>query len=956
MLTATDLYKLTGTADESNSCHGQMRGCTKHYNEILDTAWSLNQQISNDSEGLAKIENILHTAGSDILKRRLTALKTYVGNLDKETNSNHIKQAFTALAFENNQKISANSFNAKAKSQLAGIVITAHPTFSLSKEAWAYATAVLAQNDSNSSKPAASPSGQNGLSLLPTSSPTLDDELHYANAAIRNIRLSLRGIWRIFMQVTMELYPEDWQNIVPSIATVASWVGFDLDGRTDIGWAQSLYFRYYTTLLGLEELQSFWSTIQQTLPTETNSDSHDIKNALIDLHTCFADGLKNLETAEKNDHFAAFNCAAVERRGAKDEARQKIHDSLNSLIKSDIENSVSLEIATFRAEWETIGLGLSHIHFRLNAAQLHNAIRPLINLQEAPDRSASRRHYLDAIANLLSNVEEETIHYGTLAEEQTTAKRVFMLAKQFRKHFDDNGSLRMLVAESDTPFTLLVALYYAKLFGVDDYVEISPLFETGIGLQRGDRVISELIDNKDFREYIEKQGRFCVQLGFSDSGRYVGQVAASLAIERFKLRLVRLWKARGLDNIDLVFFDTHGESIGRGAHPRSMIDRFEYTHSPEVRRALNEIGNSYKHEVSFQGGDGYLWFLNQDVTFAVITDLLSTRLKTPDTEPDLLYKNSDWSLDFFLTLTETQENLTFDSGYLRLIDSIGQSMLYPTGSRAVKRQGRKGIGNHLESIGQIRAIPNNAVLQQLGYMANSITGVGAAANRNARRFSEIIQKSPRLRQLIRMSLEALKRSDINILNAYLIGLSPTHWLDRCEQEQPSKKRSKMLRLSSLLEEIFDGAEMGAVLRKLRRDSFLLEDMLKATPDIDATKSPLNQTILALHIVRIGLIYFVYMKGMEVPRFSSRQDISLHDLIDQILHLNIFDTVDELRKIFPAHLHSEDDAQYGEEASYDITNTGGYIKEHKEIFDELEHAYELILKISSLIASEIGAVG
>jgi phosphoenolpyruvate carboxylase len=956
MLTATDLYKLTGTADESNSCHSQMRGCTKHYNEILDTAWSLNQQISNDPKGLAKIENILHTAGTDILERRLKKLKTYVKNLDKGTNANRIKQAFTALAFENNQKISANSFNAKAKSQLAGIVITAHPTFSLSKEAWAYATAVLSQNDSNSSKPATSPRGQDGLSLLPTSSPTLDDELHYANAAIRNIRLSFRGIWRIFMQVTMELYPEDWRNIVPSIATVASWVGFDLDGRTDIGWAQSLYFRYYTTLLGLEELQSFWSTIQNTLPPKANNDSLNITSALNDLHTCFADGLKNLEVAEKNDHFAAFNCAAVERRDAKDEARQKIHDSLNSLITSDIENSTSLEIATFRAEWETIGLGLSHIHFRLNAAQLHNAIRPLINLQEAPDRSASRRHYLDAIANLLSNVEEETIHYGTLAEEQTTAKRVFMLAKQFRKHFDDNGSLRMLVAESDTPFTLLVALYYAKLFGVNDYVEISPLFETGIGLQRGDRVISELIDNKDFREYIEKQGRFCVQLGFSDSGRYVGQVAASLAIERFKLRLVRLWKARGLDNIDLVFFDTHGESIGRGAHPRSMIDRFEYTHSPEVRRALNEIGNSYKHEVSFQGGDGYLWFLNQDITFAVITDLLSTRLKKPDTEPDLLYENSDWSLDFFLTLTETQENLTFDSGYLRLIDSIGQSMLYSTGSRAVKRQGRKGIGNHLESIGQIRAIPNNAVLQQLGYMANSITGVGAAANRNARRFSEIIQKSPRLRQLIRMSLEALKRSDVNILNAYLIGLSPAHWLDRCEQEQPSKKRSKMLRLSSLLEEIFDGAEMGAVLRKLRRDSFLLEDMLKATPDIDETKSPLNQTILALHIVRIGLIYFVYMKGMEVPRFSSRQDISLHDLIDQILHLNIFDTVDELRKIFPAHLHSDDDAQYGEEASYDITNTGGYIKEHKEIFDELEHAYELILKISSLIASEIGAVG
>ena len=954
MLQANNIYDLTGTAEESNSCHRKMRGCTKHYNEILDTAWILNQEINNNPNGLDKIETLLHSTGKDILERRIEKLRTYVSETQTNINFARLKNAFKALAYDAGDKISAQDFRNKAKTQLVGIVITAHPTFSLSKEAWTYATDVLAAKNTNSFS--ANTVSDNEFCLLPTASPTLEDELHYANAAIRNIRLGLRSVWRNFMEVTIELYPNDWQEITPSVATVASWVGFDLDGRTDIGWAQSLYFRYYTTLLGLEELHTFWSSIDKSLPSSERKHSDRLKSALETLQTCFSDGLNNLKKAEKENHFAAFNRAAVDRRSIKDAARQQVQSSLKQLVTANINRKIVLEIATFRAEWDTIGLGLSHIHFRLNAAQLHNAIRPLINLQEAPDRSASRRHYLDAVSNLLEEVKEETIHYGTLAEEQTTAKRVFMLAKQFRKHFDDNGSLRMLVAESDTPFTLLVALYYAKLFGVDDYVEISPLFETGIGLQRGDRVISELLDNKEFLAYIQKQERFCVQLGFSDSGRYVGQIAASLAIERFKLRLIRLWKARGLSKIDLVFFDTHGESIGRGAHPKSMIDRFEYTHTLEVRRSLNIIGNTYKHEVSFQGGDGYLWFLSQDITLAVITDLLVTRLKTPGSDIDLLYENSDWSLDFFLTLTETQENLTENQGYLRLIDSIGQSMLYPTGSRAVKRQGRKGIGNRLEAIGQIRAIPNNAVLQQLGYMANSITGVGVAANRNARRFSEIVKKSPRLRQLMRMSLEALKRSDINILTAYLIGLSPAHWLDRCESETPSKKRSKMLRLSNLLEDIFDGSEMGAVLRQLRRDSFLLEDMLKAISDIEEANPKLNQTILALHTIRVALIYFIYMKGMEVPRFSSRQDISLHDLIDQILHLNITDTVEELREIFPAHLHSEDDAKYGEDASYDISKTGGYIKEHEEIFDELEHAYELILKISSLISSEIGAVG
>ena len=225
----------------------------------------------------------------------------------------------------------------------------------------------------------------------------------------------------------------------------------------------------------------------------------------------------------------------------------------------------------------------------------------------------------------------------------------------------------MLIAESDTPFTLLAALYYARLFGVERQVEISPLFETADGMHHGDRVISELLDNPHFLDYVRAQGRFCVQLGFSDSGRYIGQPAATLAIERFKLRLIRLWEARGLQGVQLLFFDTHGESIGRGAHPRSLEDRFLYTHSSEVRRRLNELATPHKHEVSFQGGEGYLWFASERTALAVATDLLSARLTRPSTErADALYTQSGWALDFFLTLKATQERLGRHRGYLAL--------------------------------------------------------------------------------------------------------------------------------------------------------------------------------------------------------------------------------------------------------------------------------------------------
>ena len=37
-----------------------------------------------------------------------------------------------------------------------------------------------------------------------------------------------------------EIYPDRWRELTPRLMTVASWVGYDLDGRSDIGWTMTL--------------------------------------------------------------------------------------------------------------------------------------------------------------------------------------------------------------------------------------------------------------------------------------------------------------------------------------------------------------------------------------------------------------------------------------------------------------------------------------------------------------------------------------------------------------------------------------------------------------------------------------------------------------------------------------------------------------------------------------------
>ncbi len=223
-----------------------------------------------------------------------------------------------------------------------------------------------------------------------------------------------------------------------------------------------------------------------------------------------------------------------------------------------------------RASLRTHGLGLAHIHVRLNASQLHNAARRLVGLETEPNDPANRRSYFNTINDLLGRVRPLAISFESLMEERASAKRLMMTVAQIVKFIDAETPIRFLIAETETGFTLLAALYYARLFGVDDRIEISPLFETEEAFERGERVIEEALKSPHYRSYLERQGRLAVQFGFSDSGRFIGQMAATFRIERLRLRLAQLLERHGLCKLEAILFNTHGESIGRGGHPLTL--------------------------------------------------------------------------------------------------------------------------------------------------------------------------------------------------------------------------------------------------------------------------------------------------------------------------------------------------------------------------------------------------
>ena len=344
-------------------------------------------------------------------------------------------------------------------------------------------------------------------------------------------------------------------------------------------------------------------------------------------------------------------------------------------------------LLVMRASLRTHGLALAHIHVRLNASQLHNAVRRLVGLETEPNDPANRRSYFKTINDLLGRVRPVAISFGSMMTERASAKRLMMTVAQIVKFIDAETPIRFLIAETTTGFTLLAALYYARLFGVEDRIEISPLFETEEAFERGERVIEEALKSPHYRAYLGRQGRLAVQFGFSDSGRFIGQMAATFRIERLRLRIAQLLEQYGLGKLEVILFNTHGESIGRGGHPLTLADRLRYAAPPNSRAEFERRGVRVKEEISFQGGEGYLLFLTPAAAHASMRQILDFAFDVSDeTGNDPIYAAPDYSAEFFATVQQEFTNLVDDPDYAALLGLFGANLLYRTGSRPVARE------------------------------------------------------------------------------------------------------------------------------------------------------------------------------------------------------------------------------------------------------------------------------
>ncbi|MGO1944086.1 MAG: phosphoenolpyruvate carboxylase [Ancrocorticia sp.] len=181
---------------------------------------------------------------------------------------------------------------------------------------------------------------------------------------------------------------------------------------------------------------------------------------------------------------------------------------------------------------------------------------------------------------------------GELSEETEEVLEVFRTIAQLQKSYGPQAAGRYIISFTQSADDLAnvykLAHYAVGPGGTGPVLDVIPLFETFADLQASTRILTEFVTYPEFAARLrETGGQIEVMLGYSDSSKDVGPVAANLALYAAQANIAQWARERGLK---LTLFHGRGGALGRGGGPANTAILAQPPHSVDGRFKLTEQG------------------------------------------------------------------------------------------------------------------------------------------------------------------------------------------------------------------------------------------------------------------------------------------------------------------------------------------------------------------------------
>ena len=218
-------------------------------------------------------------------------------------------------------------------------------------------------------------------------------------------------------------------------------------------------------------------------------------------------------------------------------------------------------VRRLRRRAETFGFHLATIDIRQDALVHRRAVADLLGDDGFVEKDSAERTRI--LTEALSGDVPEAQEAGEdLAQTLAMLEAVGRAQRSYSEHAVGPYIISMAKGPDDT----LAVLLLAKAAGLERdgavTLDIAPLFETADDLNGARATMEALFDEPLYREHLRRRGdQQMVMIGYSDSGKDAGIMAARWALQQGQAELVRACEPAG---IDLTIFHGRGGTISRG--------------------------------------------------------------------------------------------------------------------------------------------------------------------------------------------------------------------------------------------------------------------------------------------------------------------------------------------------------------------------------------------------------
>ncbi|HZO34086.1 MAG TPA: phosphoenolpyruvate carboxylase [Gaiellaceae bacterium] len=285
---------------------------------------------------------------------------------------------------------------------------------------------------------------------------------------------------------------------------------------------------------------------------------------------------------------------------------------------------------------------------------------------------------------------------------------------------------------------------------------VVPLFETIADLEHAPRIVEELLDDDAYAARVDaRDGRLEVMVGYSDSGKDGGYLAAQWAIYRAQEQLAGVARRRG---VELTIFHGRGGSTGRGGGPTHAAIASQPAGHPPGRVKLTEQGETVSFKYGLEG------LARRNLEAALAGTLLATFPERGGPAPSsddraLLDRLAATSFDAYRRFVWQNDAFV---PFFRSFTPVAELALLEIASRPARRPDDADFLSSLRAIPWVFSWTQNRVLLPAWFGAGT-----AFADAGADALRDLYARLPFFRTIVDNLEMTLAKSSLPIARGYL---------------------------------------------------------------------------------------------------------------------------------------------------------------------------------------------